>query len=114
MADAPTTRAALLATVARLAQAVAPLATSPDPEAVRLRLLQVLRAATELAQLLSRFDLGEDLDRAAETATGQLAEYCKQFAQGPQRALPPLLEICTHLTAVLCRVHEAVLATVDS
>lgn len=113
MAAAVAARSDLLTTLAAMSAKVAPVRTSEDPDAIRLRLLQVLRAAISLAQLLSQYDLGEPLDRAAEELVGRLAEYCKHFAQGTERSLPPLLEICARFTNLLCRAYETVLVTAD-
>jgi hypothetical protein len=114
MPPVPSSRATLLATVTAMAVKVAPLRTSDDPDAIRLRLTQVARTAVELTQLLSQYDLGEALDRAAETLAAHLAEYCTQFAQNPPRSAAPLQAVCGEFTQLLCQVYEAVLTTAES
>lgn len=114
MLPVPASRAALLETVTAMAVKVAPLRTSDDPDAIRLRLTQVTRTAVELTQLLSQYDLGEPLDRAAETLAARLAEYCTQFASTPPRSAAPLQAVCGEFTQLLCRVYEALLATAES
>ena len=113
MAAVSVTRTTLLAMITDLAQRVAPVATSTDPDAVRLRLLAVLHAAAELTHFLSHYDLGEELDLAAEELVNQLAAYCKQLTQTAALPLPELVEICARFTCVLCSIYDAVLVTAD-
>ena len=111
--DVSATRVSLLAMITDLARMVAPVVTSTDPAAVRLRLLTVLHAAAKLTHFLSQYDLGEELDLAAEELANQLAAYCKQLAQTTTLPLPELVEICTRFTCVLCSIYDAVLVTAD-